>query len=52
LDSSRPIFSSLRRTLQAVNQWIRGGQLLRYGDWKLSWPTLFPLLQRFWPLRI
>jgi len=52
LDSSRPIFASLRRTLRALDPWIRGGQVLRYGDWKLSWSTVFPLLHRFWPLRI
>lgn len=52
LDSSRPIFSSLRRTVQQLDQWIRGGQVLRYGAWELSWPTVFPLLQCFWPLRL
>jgi hypothetical protein len=52
LDSSRPLFSSLRRTLQAVDQWIRDGQVLRYRNGVLSWPTVFPLLQHFWPLRI
>jgi Domain of unknown function (DUF6431) len=52
LDSSRPPFSFLRPIVQAFDQWIRGGQVLRHGDWQLSWPTVFPLLQRFWPLRI
>jgi len=35
-----------------LDQGIRGGQVLRHGDWQLSWPTVFPLLHRFWPLRI
>jgi hypothetical protein len=52
LDSSRPAFFFLRRTLQAVDQWIRNGQGLFLGDWPRSWPTVFPLLNRFWPLRI
>jgi len=52
LDSSRPIFSWLRRTLQTLDQSIRSGRVLHYGDWQLSWPTVFPLLHNFWPLRI
>jgi hypothetical protein len=52
LDSARPPFSFLRRTVQAVNQCIRGGQVLRHSDGPLSWPIVFPLLHRFWPLRI
>lgn len=52
LDSSRPIFSWLQRTVPALDQWIRGGQVLRCAGWPLGWPTVFPLLNRFWPLRI
>ena len=52
LDSSRPPFVCLRRTIQAVHQWIRGGQALQHGDLQLSWPTVVPFLRRFWPLRI
>ena len=52
LDSSRPRFSWLRRTLEALDQSIRSGQTLHYGDWQFSWPTIFPLLHNFWPLRI
>jgi len=52
LDSSRPQFSSLQRMLPALDHWIRCGQVLRYGDGELSWPTVFPLLHSFWPLRI
>jgi hypothetical protein len=52
LDSSRPPFSFLRRTVQAIHQWIRDGQLFHYRDGHLSWPTVCPLLHRYWPLRI
>jgi hypothetical protein len=52
LDSSQPPFSFLRRTVQAVDQWIGSRQVLLQHEWPLSWPTVFPLLHRFWPLRI
>jgi hypothetical protein len=52
LDSSLPPFSFLRRTVLAFDQCIRSGKILRHDDWQLSWPTVFPLLHRFWPLRI
>jgi hypothetical protein len=53
LDSSRrPPFLFLRRTLQAVNQWVLGGQVLRHGDLRLRWPTVYPFLGYFWPLRL
>jgi hypothetical protein len=52
LDSSQPPFSFLRLTIQAFDGWIRGGQLLRHRELPLSWPTVCPLLHRFWPLRI
>ena len=52
LDSSSPPFSFLRRTMQAVNQWLLGRAVLRHGDLRLSWPTVFPFLARFWPLRL
>jgi hypothetical protein len=52
LDSSRPPFSFLRRTVQALEAGLQGGQVLCLGDGPLSWPTVFPLLQRVWPLRI
>ena len=32
LDSSRPPFAFLRRTVLALDQCIRGGQILRHGD--------------------
>ena len=52
LDSSQPPFLFLRRTLQAFNQWLLEGPVLRHGDLLLSWPTVFPFLARFWPLRL
>ena len=52
LDSSQPPFSFLRRTVQALDQCIQRGQVFRSGERPLSWPTVFPLLHRFWPLRI
>jgi hypothetical protein len=52
LDSSRPPFSFLRRTVGTVAEWIRGRQILRHSDLPLSWATAYPLLYRFWPLRI
>lgn len=52
LDSSQPLYAVLRRTLAAIDEWIRSGQILRHGNLQLSWPTVFPFLRRFWPLRI
>jgi hypothetical protein len=52
LDSSQPSFSFLRRTVQAFDRCIRSGQVFRHGDGPPSWPTVFPFLHRFWPLRI
>ena len=52
LDSSQPPFSFLRRTIEAIDHCIQSGQVLHHSDLPLSWPTVFPLLRRFWPLRI
>lgn len=52
LDSSLPSFSFLRPTMQAVGQWLARGEQLDCGALRLSWPTLFPFLQVFWPLRL
>jgi hypothetical protein len=52
LDSSRPAFSFLRRTVRAIDQWIRGRQALHHDDGHLSWPIVCPLLHHYWPLRI
>src|ERR1700680_2170909 len=48
LDSSLPPFSFLWPTMQAVSQWLAGGEQLECGSLRLSWPTLFPFLQVFW----
>ena len=52
LDSSQPPFSFLRRTLQALSQWLQGGAILPHGSLPLGWQTLFPFLQQYWPLRL
>jgi len=52
LDGSRPPFCYLRRTIQAFDERIRTGRALCNDHWLLSWPMLFPLLHRVWPLRI
>ena len=48
LDSS-PAFSYLRRTLEAVEQWLDRGEQLAHGSLRLAWPTLFSFLRIFWP---
>ena len=52
LDSSQPAFSFLRPTLRAIADWLARGEQLQCGLLCLSWPTLFPFLQIFWPLRL
>ena len=52
LDSSRPPFSFLRRTMDAVSRWLSEGVVLRHGLLPLKQRTLFPFLARFWPLRL
>jgi hypothetical protein len=52
LDSSRPPFSFLRRTIEAVSQRLQGGRILHHGSLPLRWQTLFPFLARYWPLRL
>jgi Domain of unknown function (DUF6431) len=52
LDSSRPSFSFLRPLIHAIQEVIPRGPVLRHHDGPLSWPAVFPLLHRFWPLRI
>ena len=52
LDSSRPAFSFLRPALETMAQWLTRGERLEYGFVRLSWRTLFPFLQVFWPLRL
>jgi hypothetical protein len=52
LDSSRPPFSFLRRTIHTISRWLSDGEVLQHAWLPLSWRTLFPFLGRFWPLRI
>jgi hypothetical protein len=52
LDSSQPAFSFLQRTILKIDRWMRRGEILHHDDLLLSWPTVFPFLRRFWPLRI
>ncbi len=56
LDSSRPPFSFLRRTIEALSQWLHNGGTLHHGfhhgSLPLGWQTLFPFLERYWPLRL
>lgn len=49
LDSSRPPFSYLRRALQTVTPWLDCGERHVFGSLLLSWPTIYPRLQVFWP---
>ena len=52
LDFSQPKFSFLRPTMHAISQWLSRGESLVYDSLPLSWPTVFPFLARFWPLRL
>ncbi len=51
LDSSRP-FSFLRPALEVLGQWLTRSEPVECGSLRLSWRTLFPFLQVFWPLRL
>ena len=37
---------------QLTSQWLQGGRILHHGLLPLGWPTLFPFLARYWPLRL
>ena len=52
LDSSRPPFSFLRCMVHAVSGWLLAGGPLYHASLPLGWQTLFPFLQRYWPLRL
>lgn len=52
LDSSQPSFWFLQRTILMLDRWLRDGEILHHDGLRLSWPTMFPFLRRFWPLRI
>ena len=49
LDSSRPAFSFLRRTLETVEECLARGDPLVHGSLRLAWPTVFPFLRVVWP---
>lgn len=49
LDSSWPAFSFLRPMLQTVAQWLARGEQHAFGSLPLSWPTIYPCFQVFWP---
>ena len=51
LDSSRPAFSFLRPALEVMGQRLTRSEPVECGSLRLSWRTLFPFLQVFWPLR-
>jgi hypothetical protein len=38
--------------MERLDGWIRDGQRFCDHELPLSWPTVCPLLHRFWPLRI
>jgi len=48
LDAS-PAFSFLRRTVQAIEQWLARGEQLAHDSLPLAWPTAFCFLRVFWP---
>jgi Domain of unknown function (DUF6431) len=52
LDSSRPPFSALRRTILAISAWLGMTELLVHNSLPLRRHTVYPFLARFWPLRI
>jgi Domain of unknown function (DUF6431) len=52
LDASQPPFSFLRRTMHAISQRLKDGEVLRNGPLLLRRQTLFLFLERFWPLRL
>jgi Domain of unknown function (DUF6431) len=45
-------FSFLRSAVQIIADWVACGEQFPPGPLPLSWPTLFPFLQRFRPLRL
>jgi hypothetical protein len=52
LDSSQPTFSFLRRTMHAISRWLSRRETFVYDALRLCWPTVFPFLAQFWPLRL
>ena len=52
LDSSQPPFSFIRPMMQTISRWLSGTRPFVDGPLPLRWPTVFPFLVRFWPLRL
>jgi hypothetical protein len=52
LDSSQPPFSFLSRTMLAISAWLNRAEILVHGSLPLRWHTVFPFLERYWPLRL
>ena len=52
LDSSRPPFSALRRTMLAISASLGRTELLVHNSLPLRRHTVYPFLAHFWPLRI
>ncbi len=51
LDSSQPRFSLLGKATELIRQWLERGEVWDCAGVSLSWPTVFPFLRHFWPLR-
>jgi hypothetical protein len=49
---SAPSFPFLQRMLCAVHDWLAGDEILRYGQFVLSWQTFAHFLQVLLPLRL
>jgi len=52
LDSSQPPFSFLRQMMLTVRGWLSRTEILVHDSLPLRWHTVFPFLDRFWPLRL
>ena len=52
LDFSQPPLSRLRTALETVGHWLAHDEVFECGGLRLSWPTVFPFLQVYWPLRL
>lgn len=51
LDSS-PSLAFLRKTLEAVKEWLVRGEMVEHGRLRLSWRSVACFLQLLWPLRL
>jgi Domain of unknown function (DUF6431) len=52
LDSSRPAFANLHRTMRAIKAWFDKNEILVHESLPLCRDTVFPFLARYWPLRL